>query len=349
MNAKRWACIFILFSLPAFPQQSVVPSAASPDLNRRIVLDVVVSGKSEKPVSGLQEQDFTVLDNKQPLKLVSFQAMEHPAADPLVKIILLVDRVNTSFSSAGLVREQMKKFLRENGGELDQPVSMIFFSDSGTTDVQKPTHDGNALAAALDASDSSLRTSGRSQGIYGAVDRLQMSLSTLNSIAANEANTPGRKLLIWLSPGWPMLAGPRVQLSSKSQQEVFKGIVATSTLLRQARIALYSVDTVGVAGAGGLRSEYYLEFVKGVRTPRQAQAGDLALPVIAYQTGGRVLTASNDIPAQIARAEADANAYYVLSFDSPPADGPNEYHALDVKIGKPGLTARTRTGYYAQP
>jgi hypothetical protein len=30
-------------------------------------------------------------------------------------------------------------------------------------------------------------------------------------------------------------------------------------------------------------------------------------------------------------------------------DGPNEYHALEIKLGKPGLTARTRTGYYAQP
>ncbi len=348
MSAIRWARIsLVCFSLPAFPGQNVVPSAARPDVNRRIVLDVVVTGKSEKRVSGLEEQDFTVVDNKQPQKLVSFQAVEGPTDDPPTKIILLVDRVNTSFGSAGIAREQTKKFLLKNGGKLDLPVSMIFFSDSGTTGVEKPTRDGNALAAALDESDSSLRTTGRSQGIYGAVDRLQMSLRTLNAVAGNEVNNPGRKLLIWLSAGWPMLAGPRVQLSSKDEQEVFNAIVAASTVLRQARIALYSIDTVGVSG--GLRSNYYLEFVRGVKTARQAQAGNLALPVIAYQTGGRVLNSSNDIAEQIARCAVDATSYYVLSFDSPPADGPNEYHALDVKIGKPGLTARTRTGYYAQP
>ena len=27
----------------------------------------------------------------------------------------------------------------------------------------------------------------------------------------------------------------------------------------------------------------------------------------------------------------------------------DEYHTLEVKVDKPGLTARTRTGYYAQP
>jgi hypothetical protein len=30
-------------------------------------------------------------------------------------------------------------------------------------------------------------------------------------------------------------------------------------------------------------------------------------------------------------------------------DGPNEYHALEMKFDKPGLKALTRTGYYAQP
>jgi hypothetical protein len=28
---------------------------------------------------------------------------------------------------------------------------------------------------------------------------------------------------------------------------------------------------------------------------------------------------------------------------------PDEYHQLQIKLAKPGLTARTRQGYYAQP
>ena len=53
--------------------------------------------------------------------------------------------------------------------------------------------------------------------------------------------------------------------------------------------------------------------------------------------------------AEIATCVADANTYYVLALDGLAGDGPNEYHALEVKLDKPGLTARTRSGYYAQP
>jgi hypothetical protein len=39
----------------------------------------------------------------------------------------------------------------------------------------------------------------------------------------------------------------------------------------------------------------------------------------------------------------------MLSFDPPRADRANEYHDLKVQVGKPGLVARTSTGYYNQP
>jgi hypothetical protein len=71
--------------------------------------------------------------------------------------------------------------------------------------------------------------------------------------------------------------------------------------------------------------------------------------LFTIQSGGRVLNSSNDLAGEIATSAADANGFYVLSFEGLPGDGPNEYHALDIKIDKPGLTARTRSGYYAQP
>jgi hypothetical protein len=73
------------------------------------------------------------------------------------------------------------------------------------------------------------------------------------------------------------------------------------------------------------------------------------LQVLATQSGGLVLNSTNDLASAIADCVSDANAFYVLSFDAARADHPNEYHALGVTIDKPGLTARTRMGYYAQP
>jgi len=340
-----WIISFCL-ALPAFTASAASARAAT---DRHMTLDVVVTDKSGTPVPGLQQQDFTLMDNKQPQSILSFQAVGGTAApDPPVEIILLIDRVNTSFQSSANERQQTEKFLRQNGGHLAQPVSMVFFSDSGTQ-MQNPTRDGNALIAALDQSDSSLRSIRRSQGVYGAVDRFQLSIRALNLLAAFEANRPGKKMVIWLSPGWPLLSGSRMDLTSKQHQELFNEIVAASTALWRARITLYSVDPLGTSDAGGFRTSYYKEFIKGVTTENKAQAGNLGLQVLAYQSGGRVLNSSNDITGEIVNCIADANAFYVLSFDAPPADGPNEYHGLEVKIGKPGLKAQARTLYYAQP
>jgi hypothetical protein len=67
------------------------------------------------------------------------------------------------------------------------------------------------------------------------------------------------------------------------------------------------------------------------------------------QSGGLVIPPTNDVAGSLNTCARDAGIYYSVSFQPPPADGPNEYHKLDVHIAKPGLTARTNTGYYDQP
>ena len=45
----------------------------------------------------------------------------------------------------------------------------------------------------------------------------------------------------------------------------------------------------------------------------------------------------------------DLNAFYVVAIDAPVTEQPNTYHSVGIKLDAPGLSARTRTGYYAQP
>jgi VWFA-related protein len=356
--SRVWIFLFC-FSLPAMAQQATPPASAgnlesptaapSAGADGHIMLDVVVNDRTGKPISGLQEQDFTLLDHKLPQKLLSFEAVDPTTPGALTEVILLVDAINTSFTSVSYERSQIENFLKQNGGKLAQPVSLIFLSDQNTEVQNMASRDGNALLAEFDKHETALRTIRRSQGFYGAEDRLQLSLRTLGSLAEYEARKPGRKVLIWVSPGWPILSGPRVELSSRQQQGIFNEVVAMSQALRQARITLSSVDPLGTADSGGLRTVYYQEFLKGLKKANQAQAGNLALQVLATQSGGQVLYSSNDITGEIARCASDADAYYVLTFDPAPADGPNDYRPIEVRVDKPGLTVRTRAGYYAQP
>lgn len=336
--------------LAAFPQQPAQPAAPEPVSSNRITLNVIVNDKSGTPVTGLQRQDFSILDNQLPTQILSFEARgQSPAPNEPLEIILVIDSVNTSFNRVAFEREQVLKFLQRDNGKLAWPVSIDFFSDSGLSIQNAPSLDGNALVEYLKQHVIGLRSIPRSSGFYGAGERLQLSLAALRQLAEHEAKRPGRKLVVWISPGWPLLSGIRVQLTTKDEQGIFDTIVASSAELRQAGITLYNVDPLGTGDAGTIRLSYYEQFLKGVTGWKHAEFGNMGLQVLAIHTGGRVLNASNDIAGEIERCVRDAKAYYVLSFQPRAADGPNEYHAIDVKLSQPGLKAQTQSGYYAQP
>jgi hypothetical protein len=92
----------------------------------------------------------------------------------------------------------------------------------------------------------------------------------------------------------------------------------------------------------------YEDFLKGQSKSSGVDLGDLSLQVLAVQSGGLALN-SNDTAALLQRSYADLDDYYEVSFEEPPAETSDTYHHLDVKVDKPGLTARTHEGYYAQP
>jgi VWFA-related protein len=185
---------------------------------------------------------------------------------------------------------------------------------------------------------------GSESGVFGDVERLDTSVQTMATIADNEARKPGRKMLIWIGPGWPWLVGSRYVQSNESRQSYFRSIVQLSKKLREARISLYSIYTL--LGTGVVAHAAY---AKPVRDPRKADPANLGLQVLATQTGGRVLDPSNDLAGQIENCIADIGTYYTLSFAPPPAAQVDEYHDLKVQASQPGSSVRTYTGYYDQP
>ena len=358
--SRLFLCLLLLPLSAASGQNSSQPQLqtrtgpsvppGSPD--RRITLEVQVRDKSGAAVRGLQKQDFTLLDDKQPKDIVSFKAVESgadPDGDPPVEMILVVDAVNMGHQTISVEQAELKKFLLRNGGKLPVPMSLVVFTDTETKMQNSFSRDGNALAAQYDQIETGLRYNTRSSGFYGAEERFNLSLKTLTSIMRFEGTRPGRKLVIWFSAGWPLLSGPRVDLSSKQEEQFFDKVVAMSDGLRQARITLYSIDPLGMSDAGSTRTFYYKEFLKGVPFPKRVRPGNLGLQVLATQSGGLVLNSTNDLASAIADCVSDADAFYVLSFDGARADHANEFHALELTVDKPGLTARTRMGYYAQP
>jgi VWFA-related protein len=291
-----------------------------------------------------------VLDNKQPRKILFFRTADEPAAesDPPVEIILLLDAVNTPLPGLAYARQQLEKLFRQNSGHLPQPISMAFVTSAGMTVQNEPSRDGDFLRASLSRNGPELRSSTKLRG-QNDINRLESSLDSLESLAIDKTAKPGRKMLIWISPGWPVISGPSMDVPQRVQQQLFNHIVALSTELRKARITLYNFDPMGSWYDGGFQTVYYQEFLKGVPKPSRAFPGNLALQVLVHQSGGTDMSSNNNLAGEIAKCIAGANSLYTLVFESASAEHPNEYHAVEVKIGEEGLRARTRTAYYAQP
>ena len=125
------------------------------------------------------------------------------------------------------------------------------------------------------------------------------------------------------------------------------------------------LDTARFAPSGGNRQGWRVIVVKDPEKRRALR--DLYLTgwyeYLAITTAGLVPWAPITDPeaeaaaiahapefAEAAAAQAAAGIPLGLAetLDTAPADKPNEYHALTVKVA-PGLTARTRAGYYQQP
>lgn len=313
---------------------------------KMIQLDVVVTPKSGVPVAGLHERDFRVLDNKVPQTISSFHAY-HGGKEP-VEVILLVDSVNTTFANIAYEREQIDKFLAANGGHLSQPMTLAILTDSGVKKDPGYTRDGHVLAASLDKTTIGLREITRDTGFYGAGERADISVKALLQLLGDEANRPGRKVILWVSPGWPLLPGTQGYLSGGQEKDVFSEMLAISRLLRQSQTTIYDINPLGPTEEVGDTFEYE-NFLKGIKNPYDSNVGNLALQVIATQSGGLVLNGSSDISTMLTQCTMEAGDFYRLSYAQPATRGKDEYHGVEVQIGEHGLTARTRSGYYAAP
>jgi VWFA-related protein len=312
----------------------------------RISIQVVVSDKQGHPVAGLQASDFTLLDNKQAQKLVGFRAIDHDTlrTDPVL-VVIVVDMINTGFDTVARERQELATFLKEDGGELANPTSIAIFADSGVKVAKGSSQDGNALLEAFNKSQSELRIIGRNSGFYGAADRLQMSLSQLGQLAAFEATQPGRKMILVISPGWPLLARAGDESDLKQRNWVFNSIVQFTNGLREANIQLYCLDPFDL---GRTNPFYYEGYRKGVSALKDATYPNLALQVLAEHSGGQVIIHGRDISGELNTAVRDASVSYELTFEAVPGDRPNEYHALQVQVDKPNITVHTNSGYYAR-
>ncbi len=327
------------FIVPFTPLLAQTPVQSD---SEQMTIHVTVSTRNGEPVEGLTKDDFTLTDNKHQEPITDFRAL----TGTVTGVIIVLDTVNLPYNELAFARQQLGQFFSANP-HLPQPIALGVLKDSGLKMQPGFTTDGNALRSQLDSYSIGLRELPRSAGVYGAEERLQLSLSMFKGLVA-QLPRDGMKRIIWISPGWPLLGGPGVQINSSQRAPIFATIVAFATELRRSQIIVDAVNPAGASQDVG-RTNFYESFLNAPRSSHDIQLGQLGLQVMAQQSGGLVLNGSNDIAGLIQRAIAQTRGGYELTFASAPGERENEYHELQVRVQRPGVAVHTTAGYYARP
>lgn len=154
-------------------------------------------------------------------------------------------------------------------------------------------------------------------------------LLSLRQIAQRFAGVPGRKSLIWMASNFPYFGD---DTSSIHSGDIRGKYIQTFEQLNDANVAVYPVDTAGLAGykvsgfesaknPGGNRQSVGSGggFIGGFGDTALGRINEKSDPrdnmkVLAELTGGTPYYGSNDLSGAMRNAVADANNYYMLGY-----------------------------------
>jgi VWFA-related protein len=337
--------------------------------SRRITINVQVTDDAGKPVTDVEAKDFTILDNHQPRKLALFHVIDGEAMNDATALVILLDAVNSTPQALEAEKSGIFKYLASSHGPLPYPTSFVLWSN-GHLKSTGATTDRNAVGRAFVSFTKGLHSNacvpeeqtanqgkeperavaagkntddGNASEAHCLQVHFEDSIAALKGIAQHQVHVGGRTILVWVGPGWPLPSESESQgLTPKEQKGYSATLVAMLGDLRAAQV------TVDALGARDAKSPVMTASLKA-SGEAAASVGNLALPLLAQQTGGRVIAASEDIVKDLASLCADAKWYYALTFNPPPAQNGVELHSLEVKVDRPATHVRTMTTYYSEP
>jgi VWFA-related protein len=295
------------------------------------------------------------------------QANDHPFEGRLYVIVL--DGLHTAGPRTGLVRAAARQFLDRHFTEGD--LAAVVLTSGGDSAGQGLTGSRRLLLAAVDrfigrklpsVTLSRAEEYRRTRDVRGPDDRVvdpedpvrahdaRAALDTLANVVDWLSAIHGRrKAVLFLSEGIDYdLYDTINNREAASLLEVFRRTTAAAA---GANVSFYTVDPRGL---GGLSSEM-MEIQPVFDDPAlgltpQGLESDLrrsqdSLRVLAAETSGLAAVNTNDFEGAFDRVVKDSSVYYLLGYRPANQKREGRAHKLEVRVLRPGLRVRARTGY----
>jgi VWFA-related protein len=299
-------------------------------------------------------------------------------------VALVVDDLGTSFESIAYVRRALKKFVDEQMQPGDLVAIMRTSAGMGalqqfTSDknilyraIERvrwyPGRSGVSAFAPMEGQMDTSTAGGSGAGMGSAAGssadasadledfRDQIfsvgTLGALNFIVRGMEELPGRKSVIMFSDGFSIYD----QQDPTKRQRVLDNLRRLVDLANRASVVVYTVDarglpTLGLTAAddtsGRTMQQVQQEIAQRSINYHNSQDGPRSL---ADQTGGFFIHDNNDLGGAIRRVMEDQKGYYLIGFRPDESvferiRGRVHYNSLQVKLKRPGLKVRARSGF----
>src|SRR5579884_3434560 len=359
-----------------------------------VQVNVIVKDDHGHPVPGLSQSDFTIFDDGKPQEISSFaveqtrppvtvilfdglntrwedQARVRVQILKFLKQLQPADRVGLYTLDTRLVMlhdftsdsESLVKALNSYSGRSGNEVK-----DSEADNAENPpqwvdsVQDLQGMSGALS---SAAVSNGIAQWLANAVaakanyymnQRVAMTVNALVAIADHLRGVPGRKNLVWVSSGFPLLEGMDQfeQTGDFSRGNTYgEEIKRAAEALNDVNLAIYPVDARGLMVDPSFEvnsrppSMAAYRRMQRLKLPQHLADNFPTMDEIAKRTGGRAFYNTNDIQGAIRQVIDDSQLTYLLSYYPTNTVWNGQFHKIKVKVDRPGLHLQYRDGYAA--
>lgn len=290
-------------------------------------------------------------------------------------IAIVVDDLGLSWESIVRVRDAAKKWVDTEMQPGD--VVAVIRTSAGMGALQQFTSDKRLLNAAID----------RIQFHYGRVgvssfgpiagagpidtsafdDEVRQSFllgsfGAIQYVVQGLREMPGRKSVILFSESMELTfqqGNNLVNTRSMSQLTNEDRLRRLADAANRSSVVISAVDPRGVVYTGptaednlGTLSPQQIAQVSSQRS-QQFIASQDGMVMLSQKTGGLFVQSSNDISAALRRVVDDGDGYYLLAYQPEQSTFDErtglKFHAINVRVKRPGLHVRSRTGFYGTP
>jgi len=300
--------------------------------------------------------------------------------DQRLHLVVYIDNFNIKVFDRNRVFAGLREFLRTKLSDGDRVMLMTYDRESH---VRRPfTGDGAAIASALfeierisamgnsaerdrqdvlkeiqEAEDPTYATLRARTYAESAFNDLTFSLNAIKNTVSSLAGLPGRKAILYVSSGLPLVAGEDVfhaiqekwtsASSAIMEARQYDATRRYQEILAQAnanRITFYTIDAGGLRVSTSISAEHARANATGFVDSIYFANLQGSLQMMAERTGGKAIYNTNDPTKGLGQVADDFRTYYSLGYQ-PAHSGDGRYHDIEVRTKRKDWVVRHRDGY----